>query len=89
LLIKERLGHRIQSTMVYTSLVGWDQPDEWNVKRPSTIKEEDQLIGAGFEYLRFNDKLNMPIYRKSKLKTVKTLTLSPKREPLTSRSWAK
>jgi hypothetical protein len=65
LLVKERLGHRgIQSTMVYTSLVGWDHPDECNVKRPSTSKGEEQLIEAGFEYLCFDDKLNMPIYRK-------------------------
>lgn len=67
LLVKERLGHRnIQNTMVYTQLVEWDQPDQWTVKRPTTNKEEDELIEAGFEYVRFDDKLNMPIYRKRK-----------------------
>jgi site-specific recombinase XerD len=67
LLVKERLGHRnIQSTMVYTSLVEWDEPDKWTVRRPSTTKEEDELLEAGFEYVRFDDKLNVPIYRKRK-----------------------
>jgi hypothetical protein len=67
LLVQSKLGHRnIQNTMVYTQLVEWDQPDQWNVRRPTTSKEEDELIEAGFEYVRFDDKLNMPIYRKRK-----------------------
>jgi len=67
LLVKERLGHRnIQNTMVYTRLVDWDQPDAWIVKRPQTTQEEDELIAAGFEYVRFDDRLAAPIYRKRK-----------------------
>jgi hypothetical protein len=67
LLVSARLGHRnIQNTMVYTRLVEWEQPDAWNVRRPATQKEEDELIGAGFEYVRYDDKLQMPIYRKRK-----------------------
>lgn len=62
-----KLGHRnIQNTMVYTQLVEWDQPDQWTVRRPITSKEEDELIEVGFEYVRFDDKLNVPIYRKRK-----------------------
>jgi integrase len=67
LLVQSRLGHRnIQNTMVYTQLVEWDQPDQWTVRRPTTTKEEDELIEAGFEYVRFDDKMNMPVYRKRK-----------------------
>lgn len=67
LLVKSRLGHRnIQNTMVYTQLVEWDQPDQWIVRRPQTSKEEDELVEAGFEYVRFDDKLGVPIYRKQK-----------------------
>ena len=50
LLVKELLGHRnIQNTLVYTRLVEWEQPDNWTVRRPTTSKEEDQLIASGFE----------------------------------------
>ena len=67
LLVKERLGHRnIKNTMVYTSLVEWEEADQYTVRRPGTTKEEDQLIEAGFEYVRYDDKLNIPIYRKRK-----------------------
>lgn len=67
LLVQSKLGHRnIQNTMVYTQLVEWDQPNQWTVRRPTTTKEEDELIEAGFEYVRFDDKLNVPVYRKRK-----------------------
>jgi integrase len=67
LLVKEKLGHRnIQNTMVYTRLVDWEQPDNWVVKRPQTSQEEDELITVGFEYVRFDEQLNTPIYRKRK-----------------------
>lgn len=67
LLVKERLGHRnIKNTMVYTSLVEWEEADQYTVRRPTTTKEEDQLIEAGFEYVRYDDKLAVPIYRKRK-----------------------
>jgi hypothetical protein len=36
------------------------------VKRPKTSEEEDELIKAGFEYVRFDDKMQVPIYRKRK-----------------------
>jgi len=67
LLVKSKLGHRnIQNTMVYTRLVEWEQPDNWIVRRPQTTKEEDELIEAGFEYVRFDDRNGTPIYRKRK-----------------------
>jgi integrase/recombinase XerD len=67
LLVQQRIGHRnIKSTMVYTRIVEWDKPDLWIVSRPNTTLEEDQLLEAGFEYVRFDDKLQLPIYRKRK-----------------------
>jgi integrase len=66
-LVKVRLGHRsIMNTDRYTHLVDWAKPDNWTVRRPNTTEEEDQLIEAGFEYVRFDDKLQCPIYRKRK-----------------------
>jgi hypothetical protein len=52
--------------MVYTRLVDWEQPDCWIVKRPQNSQEEDELIAAGFEYVRFDERLDTPIYRKRK-----------------------
>jgi integrase len=67
LLVKAKLGHRnIQSTLVYTRLIDWEKPDIWTVRRPTTTKEEDALIEANFEYVRFDDQTQTPIYRKRK-----------------------
>jgi len=38
--------------------------DEYISKRPKTSQEEDALISAGFEYVRFDDREQVPIYRK-------------------------
>jgi integrase len=67
LLVKAKLGHRnIQNTLVYTRLVDWERPDTWTVRRPTTTIEEDALIEAGFEYVRFDNQTQTPIYRKRK-----------------------
>ena len=67
LLVKEKLGHRsIENTLIYTRLVDWEQPDNWTVRRPTTTQEEDSLIEAGFQYVRFDDRNQCPICRKSK-----------------------
>jgi integrase len=64
--VRQLLGHKqIQSTLVYTTLVNFED-NEYIVKRPSTAAEEDELIKAGFEYVRYDDKEQMPIYRKRK-----------------------
>jgi len=42
------------------------ETNEYIVKRPTTAKEEDELIIVGFEYVRFDDKEQVPIYRKRK-----------------------
>ena len=64
--VRQMLGHRkIESTLVYTTLVNFEA-NEYIVKRPVTAKEEDELIKVGFEYVRFDDKEQVPIYRKRK-----------------------
>jgi len=60
------LGHRqIRSTLVYTTLINFEA-NEYIVKRPITAKEEDELVKAGFEYVGFDDKEQVLIYRKRK-----------------------
>jgi len=51
--------------MVYTQLIEWDQA-EYTVRRPKKAKEEDELVEAGFQYVRFDDRESVPIYRKRK-----------------------
>ena len=64
--VRQLLGHKqIQSTLIYTTLVNFEA-NEYIVKRPSTAKEEDELIKTCFEYVRFDDKEQVPIYRKRK-----------------------
>jgi integrase len=63
--VKELLGHKsLLSTDRYQH--GVFKSDEYISKRPKTSLEEDALISAGFEYVRFDDRANEPIYRKRK-----------------------
>jgi integrase len=63
--VKDVLGHKsITNTdkyqhSLYTS-------DEYVTKRPKTSQEEDALISSGFEFVRFDDREQAPIYRKRK-----------------------
>jgi len=52
--------------MKYTQLVNWETPDFWIVKRPQTTAEEDKLIEAGFEYVRYDERNQCPLYKKRK-----------------------
>jgi len=64
--VKQLLGHKqIKNTELYTQLVEFASED-WTVRRPRTSKEEDELIEAGFQYVRFHEKDGCPIYRKRK-----------------------
>jgi integrase len=64
--VKERLGHRsILSTEIYTHLLNFES-DEYHVKRASTREEENSLIEAGFEFIRYDTTHNEAIYRKRK-----------------------
>lgn len=62
--VKERLGHRsITSTLIYTHLVSFES-DEFHVRTAKTLKEDEELIQAGFEYVTQRDEVK--IYRKRK-----------------------
>ncbi len=64
--VKWLLGHKIlENTEVYTHLVDF-ATDDYIVRRPKFTKEEDELIEAGFEYVRYDEKEQCPIYRKRK-----------------------
>jgi len=65
--------------MKYTQLVNWETPDFWIVKRPQTTAEEDKLIEAGFEYVRYDERNQCPLYKKRKwVKQSKNLTDLPR-----------
>jgi hypothetical protein len=58
------LGHKnINNTLMYTQLVDFGD-DEYTVKVAHSIKEDKQLIEAGFEYVTERDSYK--IYRKRK-----------------------
>ena len=62
--VKHLLGYRsIDSTMIYTHLVSFES-DEFHVRVSKSIKEDEELIEAGFEYITERD--GMKLYRKRK-----------------------
>jgi len=64
LYVQERLGHRsITSTLIYTHLVNFEG-DEYNTGVAKTLKEDEELLKAGFEYVTERD--GVKIYRKRK-----------------------
>jgi len=49
--VQQRLGHRsVLSTMLYTQLVN-SESDDYHVKTAQSLKEDEELITAGFEYI--------------------------------------
>jgi hypothetical protein len=42
------------------------ESDEWHVANAKNLDEENKLIEAGFEYLRYSNKDEAVIYRKRK-----------------------
>lgn len=61
--VKKLLGHKaLSSTDRYQH--GSYSNEEYVTKRPQTSQEEDTLINAGFEFVRFDQRENVPIYRK-------------------------
>lgn len=62
--VQERLGHRsITSTLIYTHLVNFEG-DEYHVRTAKTLKEDEELLKAGFEYVTERD--GVKFYRKRK-----------------------
>jgi integrase len=59
------MGHKaLSSTDRYQH--GTYSSEEYITKRPKTSQEEDTLINAGFEFVRFDNKEDVPVYRKRK-----------------------
>jgi len=62
--VQERLGHRsITSTLIYTHLVNFEG-DEYHTATSKSLKEDEELLKAGFEYVTERDEVK--IYRKRK-----------------------
>lgn len=50
---------------MYTHLINFES-DEWHVAHVRNLEEENRLIEAGFEYVRYSQKDEVAIYRKRK-----------------------
>jgi integrase len=62
--VQERLGHRsITSTMIYTHLVNFES-DEYHTATSKSLREDEDLLKAGFEYVA--ERGGVKIYRKRK-----------------------
>ena len=62
--VKERLGHRsITSTLIYTHLVNFES-DEYHTATSKSLRQDEELLKAGFEYVTDRDEIK--IYRKRK-----------------------
>jgi len=66
LYVKHLLGHeQIKNTEVYTHLINFER-DDYYVVFAKTLKDEKELIVAGFEFVRYSEKDEIAIYRKRK-----------------------
>jgi site-specific recombinase XerD len=64
--VQQMLGHRkLENTDFYTQLLNFES-DEWNVAHATNLQEENKLIEAGFEFIRYSEKDQVAIYRKRK-----------------------
>jgi integrase len=64
--VKQLLGHaQLKNTELYTHLINFES-DEWHVAHAKNLQEEDKLIQAGFEYVRYSQEYGVAIYRKRK-----------------------
>jgi hypothetical protein len=62
--VQQRLGHiSVLSTMRYTQLVTFEN-DDYHVKTSHSLKEDEELISSGFEYV--TEREGAKIYRKRK-----------------------
>jgi integrase len=65
LLVKQQLGHKkLETTLIYTQLVSFNEEDEFYSATATTIKEARQLIEQGFEYVTEID--GVKLFRKRK-----------------------
>jgi len=62
--VQERLGHRsITSTLIYTHLLNFEG-DDYHVRTAKSLKEDEESLKVGFEYVTDRDEVK--IYRKRK-----------------------
>ena len=60
------LDHKnIKNTIIYTQLVDF-KDGEHHVTHAKSLNEENKLIEAGFEYVRYSEKHEVAIYKKPK-----------------------
>ncbi len=65
LYVKQQLGHNnIKNTLIYTQLLVDEQDDNCTCRVAQSIKDDRELIEAGFEYV--TDRDDVKIYRKRK-----------------------
>lgn len=64
--VQQKLGHKgIDSSMIYTHLIEFSNA-EYDVQRPKSSEEEDDLIEQGYQFVRFDEREKSPIYRRRK-----------------------
>jgi hypothetical protein len=64
--VQNLLGHKkLENTDLYTHLINFES-DQWHVAHATNLEEENKLIEAGFEYVRYSDKDQVAIYRTPK-----------------------
>jgi len=65
LLVKQQLGHkRIDTTLIYTQLVSFNEEEEYTSKISKSINQDKQLIEKGYEYVTERD--GNKLFRKRK-----------------------
>ena len=65
LYVKQQLGHKkIETTLIYTQLIHYNEEEEYTCKTANNIKEATQLIENCFEYITEIDGLKL--FRKRK-----------------------
>ena len=65
LYVKNLLGHRkIESTMVYTQLIAFENEDHFTCRVAKDVQEAKQLVEAGFDYVTDID--GVKLFRKRK-----------------------
>jgi hypothetical protein len=64
--VQQLLGHKkLENADLYTQLINF-QDDQYHVAHAKNLEEENRLIEAGFEYMRYSDRDEVAIYRKRK-----------------------
>ena len=66
LFVKQQLGHKqIETTLIYTQLLQFENEDEWTCKATSNDNEATELIENGFEYVTTTPN-GLMLFRKRK-----------------------